>query len=346
MIKIDLVTGFLGAGKTTFLRKYAEWLVAQGYQVGIIENDFGTVNVDVLMLQDLLGDRIDVEQIVGGSVVTDWKRRFRTKLISMAMRGFNRILVEPSGIYDVDAFFDVLNDDPIDTWYEAGSVITILDATADENMSAQEEYLMVSQSANAGLVLLSKVQDADQDSIDAVINQLNLAMEKYHCPRRFALPGADAPAKDGTDANAKDIADVSAKDGAGAKAVAPSHVLCKPWDALTADDFGTIADCGYVRADHEKLWFDPQKAFSSLFFMHAHLTKEALEHALDQLFSADDVGLVFRVKGYLPMPEGDWLSVNATQGKRIFQRVPLGQEILIVIGQDLQESKLRPYFLP
>ena len=61
MIKIDLVTGFLGSGKTTFLKKYAEYLALHGYQVGIIENDFGAVNVDMLMLQDLLGDRIDVE---------------------------------------------------------------------------------------------------------------------------------------------------------------------------------------------------------------------------------------------------------------------------------------------
>ena len=160
MIQIDLVTGFLGSGKTTFLKKYAEYLVSQGYHVGIIENDFGAVNIDMLMLQDLLGDKIDVEQIVGGSVVTDWKRRFRTKLISMAMRGFNRILVEPSGIYDVDAFFDVLHDEPIDTWYEAGNVITILDANMDESMSAQEEYLMVSQSANVGKILLSKTQEA------------------------------------------------------------------------------------------------------------------------------------------------------------------------------------------
>ena len=39
MVKIDLITGFLGAGKTTFLKKYAEYLIAKGQNIGILEND-------------------------------------------------------------------------------------------------------------------------------------------------------------------------------------------------------------------------------------------------------------------------------------------------------------------
>ena len=56
MIKIDLITGFLGAGKTTFIRKYAKYLMDSGKNIGILENDFGAVNVDMMMLQDLMGD--------------------------------------------------------------------------------------------------------------------------------------------------------------------------------------------------------------------------------------------------------------------------------------------------
>ena len=40
MIKIDLITGFLGSGKTTFLKQYAKYLMAQGKNIGILENDF------------------------------------------------------------------------------------------------------------------------------------------------------------------------------------------------------------------------------------------------------------------------------------------------------------------
>ena len=45
MIKIDLITGFLGSGKTTFLKQYAKYLMVQGKNIGILENDFGVVNV-------------------------------------------------------------------------------------------------------------------------------------------------------------------------------------------------------------------------------------------------------------------------------------------------------------
>ena len=46
MVKIDLITGFLGSGKTTFIKKYAKYLMAQGMNIGILENDFGAGNVD------------------------------------------------------------------------------------------------------------------------------------------------------------------------------------------------------------------------------------------------------------------------------------------------------------
>ena len=46
MVQVDLITGFLGAGKTTFLRRYVRYLVEQGHNVCILENDFGAVNVE------------------------------------------------------------------------------------------------------------------------------------------------------------------------------------------------------------------------------------------------------------------------------------------------------------
>ena len=49
MIQIDLITGFLGAGKTTFIKEYAKYLMDQGLNIGILENDFGAVNVDALL---------------------------------------------------------------------------------------------------------------------------------------------------------------------------------------------------------------------------------------------------------------------------------------------------------
>ena len=66
MIKIDLITGFLGSGKTTFIKKYAKHLMDKGHHIGILENDFGAINVDMMLLQELMGDYCDLEMISGG----------------------------------------------------------------------------------------------------------------------------------------------------------------------------------------------------------------------------------------------------------------------------------------
>ena len=113
MVQVDLITGFLGSGKTTFMRHYARYMVQQGWNVCILENDFGAVNVDVMLLQDILGDHCDMESISGGCDCDTHQRRMRTKLISLAMQGFDRVIIEPSGIFDVDEFFDILHDEPL-----------------------------------------------------------------------------------------------------------------------------------------------------------------------------------------------------------------------------------------
>ena len=133
MVQVDLITGFLGAGKTTFLRRYAAWWAGQGVRVCVLENDFGAVNVDAMLLQDLEAVGVEVETISGGCDCDTHQRRMRTKLISMAMRGFERVIVEPSGIFDVDEFFDVLRDEPLDRWYQLGNVIAIVDALLPED---------------------------------------------------------------------------------------------------------------------------------------------------------------------------------------------------------------------
>ena len=56
MVKIDLITGFLGSGKTTFIKKYAKHLIDKGDNIGILENDYGAVNVDMMLLKDLEGE--------------------------------------------------------------------------------------------------------------------------------------------------------------------------------------------------------------------------------------------------------------------------------------------------
>ena len=305
MVQVDLITGFLGAGKTTFLRRYVQYLVAQGHNVCILENDFGAVNVDAMLVQDLLGPRCDLETISGGCDCDTHQRRMRTKLIALAMRGFDRVVVEPSGIFDVDEFFDVLRDDPLDRWYSVGSVIAIVDALLPQQLSPQAEYLLASETANAGMVLLSRSQLADPAQQDAVKAHLARALEGCRCSRKFA----------------------------------PGEILTKDWSTLTDADLAAVAACGSRQASCEKLYFDPHQTFSSLCFLEQKLTPDQLGAAAKRLFADPACGQVLRVKGFAPEGNG-WLELNATAAGQTLAPIPQGQDVLIVIGTGLDKAAI------
>ena len=305
MVQVDLITGFLGAGKTTFLRRYAAYLVAQGHHVCILENDFGAVNVDAMLVQDLLGERCEVETISGGCDCDTHQRRMRTKLISMAMRGFDRVLVEPSGIFDVDEFFDVLRDDPLDRWYQLGNVVAIVDALLPEQLSEQADYILASEAANAGIVLFSRSQLASPERLEATQKHLCCALSACKCSRTFQ----------------------------------PEDFLTKDWSTLTEADFARIDRAGYRQASCEKLHFDEHKAFGSAYFLEPGIPREKLEANIPSLFMDSSCGRVLRVKGFVQDASG-WVELNATADGLTANPIPNGQEVLIVIGEGLQKETI------
>ena len=305
MVQVDLITGFLGSGKTTFLRRYVEYLVQQGHNVCILENDFGAVNVDAMLLQDLIGAHCDLETISGGCDCDTHQRRMRTKLISMAMRGFDRVVIEPSGIFDVDEFYDILRDEPLDRWYTLGNVVAIVDAKLEDELSPQADYLLASEAASAGLVVMSRVQQSGVGECTAVIDHLNRALAHCHCARRF---GAD--------------------------------VLCKDWAALTDADFARIDGCGWRQTSYVKLHFNEHEAFTSLYFLEAGRSVDQLKTAAQTLLHSAQYGHILRIKGFVP-DDGGWVELNAARDTMTVQPIPNGQEVLIVIGEGLQRTPLK-----
>lgn len=308
MVKIDLITGFLGSGKTTFLKKYASYLLDQGERIEILENDFGAVNVDMMLLLDLEGDNCDLEMISGGCDADCHKRRFKTKLIAFGMRGLDRVLMEPSGIYDVEEFFDTLREEPLSQWYEIGSVIAIVDANLEKNLSKETEYLLATQIAIAGRVILSKSQYASKEEIAQTISRLNDILMRHGCGRKLQ-----------------------------------KELICKEWDALTAGDFSEIAACGYVPEDCTALRIDKENAFTSLYFMNLHMTEEEVRLAIQNIFQDSACGHVLRIKGFIPAENGSWMEINATCSRMVITEIEKGQEILIVIGEELKEQAIRSY---
>lgn len=309
MVKIDLITGFLGAGKTSFLKKYAQYLMNQGNRICILENDYGAVNVDMLLLNELRGEQCELEMVAGGCDYDCHKRRFKTKLISMGMCGYDRVLVEPSGIFDVDEFFDVLYEEPLDRWYEIGNVIAVVDSGLENKLSKQSEYLLASQVAGAGSIVLSKTQNASDEQIKNVIAHMNQALKQVQCKRQVE-----------------------------------SEVNTKDWNSYTEADWKNISECGYVHENYVKLALEQDNEYASLYYMNIQMPEDELRNKMEKIMQDEKCGHIFRIKGFMKLDDDQWLEMNVTHDQIDIHRADKGQEVFIIIGEELVEAEIDKYW--
>lgn len=309
MVKVDLITGFLGSGKTTFIKKYARYLMDQGYNIGILENDFGAVNVDMMLLRELEGEQCELEMVAGGCDKDCHRRRFKTKLIAMGMCGYDRVLIEPSGIFDMDEFFDALHEEPLDRWYQIGNVIAVVDAGLDEKMSEEADYILASEVADAGCIVLSKTQEASEKSIESTVKHLNRALEAVHCKRKF---GED-------------------------------EIIRKDWEQFETEDFERILNSGYIAEDYEKMSLDEKEVFKSLYFMDLEISGAELRDAAQKIMQDPACGSVFRIKGFTQETDGSWTELNATHHEITQCPIAEGQKVIIVIGEQPDEEMIKKY---
>ena len=305
MTNIDLITGFLGAGKTTFLLRYARWLMRQGLHIAILVYDHGAVNVDMPLLHSLRGEQCEIEMLAGACDPDCHRRRFRTKLISLGMRGFDRVLIEPSGVFDMDEYFDTLNESPLDRWFEPGSVVCVVDAKLDEAMTPEEDFFLASQVLSAGCVLLSRVQLASEEEIARTQTHLERACTAISVSGDNFLP----------------------------------RVLAKDWAELTDADFRRLEGCGFRAGDYVKRIAGEQSAFQSLSFLDLPLGRAGLEEKTRRLFADETYGKILRVKGFFE-EGGQWYEMNATSQERNTAPVPGNRGAIIVIGMNLNEDAI------
>ena len=303
MTKIDLITGILGSGKTTFLRGYVKHLLSKGMKVAVLENDFGAVNIDMMMLSDLRSENCTVTMIVGGGDPCCHKRRFKTQLINLGMEHYDRVIVEPSGIFDMDEFFDLLHESPLDRWFQVGSVLTILDGTTEDVLPEEMEYIFASEAASAGKLLLSKGGDTEEKrsaSAERLLSHLDRALEFIRCDRRFSL----------------------------------SDMITKPWEDFAPEDYDSLMNAGYRGSAYVKRYSTETFRSGVHYFLHIALSGSAQE-LVREIYSDKACGEVYRIKGAFSDREGNWHRLNATRERTDIVPCPKGQAVLIVIGDSL-----------
>lgn len=285
MISVDLVTGFLGAGKTTFIHKYLHYLKSRGLRVRVIENEYGDVSMDA----DLLADECEVEDLTGMCMCCVGKSAFIRMLKETAASGCDRIIVEPSGVYDVDEFFEVLSLPGVKEYCEISSIITVADVNGIASLSDEATYLLFSQLVASGVVVVSKLDTLKAEAV--------------------GIPEADCSAAMAENC-IRELNDLMRAHGSESGLLC--EVITKSFDDFTDWDFEDIMDAGYMRVVHDREYFRHEEVFGAESYIVRGKDPETLERNIKAIFASSECGTIFRVKGYAEDADGKTIMVSCT----------------------------------
>ena len=176
-------------------------------------------------------------------------------------------------------------------------------------MSEEADYILASEVADAGCIVLSKTQEASEKYIENTVKHLNRALEAVHCKRKF---GED-------------------------------EIIRKDWEQFETEDFERILNSGYIAEDYEKMSLDEKEVFKSLYFMDLEISREELRDAAQKIMQDPACGSVFRIKGFTQEPDGSWTELNATHHEITQCPIAEGQKVIIVIGEQPDEEMIKKY---
>ena len=346
MTEVDIVSGFLGAGKTTFMKK----LVAEVFsdeKVVIVENEFGEIGIDSGFLKDT---GIQVSEINGGCVCCTLVGDFTTNLHEVIKTYHpDRILVEPSGVAklsDIEvAVLDVGKTEEI----HIGALVTIVNALkAKKQMKAFGEFFK-DQIEHATAVVLSRTQKMDEAKLEDTVKEI-----------KALNPKAVVITTPWDDLNGKQIMDaITGKDNLEVFELAEKHHAEEE-----AEHHHHHHDHDHDEHEHEHHDHDHDEHDHDHDEHHHHhhhhaddifttwgretphkFTKETIENALKTLANSEDYGYIVRSKGIVPAEDGTWIYFDLVDGEyEIRTGEPDVTGKLVVIGTDVKEDKVAELF--
>ncbi len=166
MAKVTIISGFLGAGKTTFIKKLLEQVYA-GQKVVLIENEFGEIGIDGGFLKDA---GIQITEMNSGCICCSLVGDFGKALIKVSKEyAPDRIIIEPSGVgklSDVVAAVERVKDE---AGLELDCFLTVADATKAKMYMKNFGEFYNDQIEHAGTIVLSRTQNMDAAKLEASV---------------------------------------------------------------------------------------------------------------------------------------------------------------------------------
>ena len=357
MTKIDIFSGFLGAGKTTLIKK----LIAEAYKgekLVLIENEFGEISVDGGFLQDA---GVEITEMSSGCICCSLVGDFAEALKKVkAQFAPDRILIEPSGVgklSDVIRAVQGVGDPEL----VPGSFTTVVDATRAKMYMKNFGEFWCNQVENAGAIVLSRTKGMSETKLAACVDMLR---EHNKDAVIVTTPWDELDGKtlraamEHEDSLKAELARLAAE---AAEDDDDEDECCCGHDHGHHDhehehehhhEHGEECSCGHDHEhDHEHHHHhhhhghDADEVFVSWGAETARKFTEAeIVEALQGLDSLR-YGQAVRAKGYVASDGEDWIYFDYVPGERELRRgAPAVTGRLCVIGSGLDEDGLRELF--
>ncbi len=175
MTKIDIISGFLGAGKTTLIRKLIQEAFA-GQQIVLIENEFGEIGIDGGFLKDA---GVNITEMNSGCICCSLVGDFGIAL-KQVMDQFapDRIIIEPSGVGKLSDVRRAVENVAQECDIEVNSLVTVADAMKVKMYMKNFGEFYNNQVESAGTIILSRTQKISQEKLDEVLVMLREKNDK------------------------------------------------------------------------------------------------------------------------------------------------------------------------
>lgn len=175
---VEIVAGFLGAGKTTFMRRRLDMLGSVPAELRektvVLVNDFSTVGIDGSLLR---GQGADVVELPNGCICCTLKNDLASQLEEVVGKfAPDRVLIEPSGVADLASLIGVLERPAIAPFKRSLTVVTMIDASAFLGDYAEMQGHFSAQARLASLLIVNKtdlVSAAERDTVEETLQRLN-----------------------------------------------------------------------------------------------------------------------------------------------------------------------------
>ncbi|MDD6489447.1 MAG: GTP-binding protein [Clostridia bacterium] len=329
MTKIDIFSGFLGAGKTTLIKK----LIKEGYkneQLVLIENEFGEIGIDGGFLKEA---GIQINEMNSGCICCSLVGDFRKALTKVLDEYHpNRIIIEPSGVGKlsdvINAVKAVVSDD-----VKLNSFVTVADATKCKIYMKNFGEFYNNQIENASTIILSRTQNISDEKLEKC-----LALIREHNDKAAIVT---TPWDDITGEQI-----LAATDG---KALLSVDDVCHNDDECCDHDHEHHHHhddecCDHDHEHHHNHHAD--EVFTSWGKETARkYTMDEIKEILSALSDSEKYGTILRAKGIVPATDGKWIhydfvpeEMNVRNGSADYT----GR--ICVIGSKLNESELEKLF--